>query len=102
MGASRTPVQGEAPSREELERRFRDEGLSEVRWWSNGPGDTFGWHDHPFHKVLFCSEGSIVFHTHDGDVELRSGDRLDIEPGTEHSATVGPDGVSCVEAPRSP
>jgi mannose-6-phosphate isomerase-like protein (cupin superfamily) len=101
MGTRRTPAQGVAPSRDELERRFREEGLWEVRWWSNGPGDTFGWHDHPFHKVLFCSEGSIVFHTRDGDVELRPGDRLDIEPGTEHSATVGPDGVSCVEAPRA-
>ena len=101
MGARMTPTQGVAPTRDELERRFRDEGLSGVRWWSNGPGDTYGWHDHPYHKVLFCSEGSIVFHTGDGDVELRPGDRLDVEPGTEHAATVGPEGVSCVEAPRT-
>lgn len=102
MAATRTENQGGAPSGDELERRLREEGLSEVRWWSNGPGVTFDWHHHPFHKVLFCSEGSIVFHTRDGDVELRPGDRLDIEPGTEHAATVGSDGVSCVEAPRSP
>jgi quercetin dioxygenase-like cupin family protein len=102
MGARRTAAQGAAPSRDELELRFREEGLSEVRWWSNGPGETFDWHDHPFHKVLFCSEGSIVFHSRDGDIELGPGDRLDIEPGTEHAATVGPEGVSCVEAPRTP
>jgi quercetin dioxygenase-like cupin family protein len=102
MGTRRTPAPDIAPRREQLERRFRDEGLSEVRWWSNGPGDTYGWHDHPYHKVLFCAEGSIVFHTRDGDVELRPGDRLDIEPGTEHAATVGADGVSCVEAPGTP
>jgi len=101
MVARRTPHRGPAPSREELERRFMDEGLSQARWWSNAPGDTFGWHDHPYHKVLICSEGSIVFHTGDGDVGLRPGDRLDIEPGNEHAATVGPDGVACVEAPRS-
>ena len=41
-----------------------------------------------------------MFHLADQDVELRAGDRLDIEPGTEHAATVGPDGVRCVEAPR--
>jgi quercetin dioxygenase-like cupin family protein len=50
--------------------------------------------------VLFCLDGSITFHTRDGDVELRTGDRLDIGPGTEHAATVGPSGVSCVEASR--
>jgi quercetin dioxygenase-like cupin family protein len=100
MGARRTAAQGPAPSREEFELGFQEEGLDAVRWWTNGPGETFDWHDHPFHKVLFCSEGSIVFHTRDGDVELRPGDRLDIEPGTEHAATVGPEGVSCVEAPR--
>jgi quercetin dioxygenase-like cupin family protein len=41
-----------------------------------------------------------VFHVGREDMELRAGDRLDIEPGTEHAATVGPDGVRCVEAPR--
>jgi hypothetical protein len=50
--------------------------------------------------VLFCLAGSIVFHTDDGDIELTAGDRLDLEPGTAHSATVGPDGCECVEASR--
>lgn len=47
--------------------------------------------------VLLRAEGSIVFHTRDGDIELSSGDRLDVEPGTEHAATVGSEGVTCVE-----
>jgi quercetin dioxygenase-like cupin family protein len=102
MGATRTPGTAPSPSNEELERRLREEGLSQPRWWSNAPGDTYGWHAHPYHKVLFCFEGSIVFHTRDGEVELHPGDRLDIEPGTEHGATVGSDGVACVEASRSP
>jgi hypothetical protein len=33
-------------------------------------------------------------------VELEAGDRMDLEPGTEHSAFVGPDGVVCLEAQR--
>jgi mannose-6-phosphate isomerase-like protein (cupin superfamily) len=102
MAVTRTPSKGPSPSRDELERRFREEGLSSPRWWSNGPGDTYGWHAHPYHKVLFCSEGWIVFHMRNGDVELRAGDRLDIEPRTEHAATVGAEGVVCVEATRSP
>ena len=102
MAATRTPNRGPSPSREELETRLREEGLSEPRWWSNAPGDTYGWHHHPYHKELYCSEGSIVFHLRDQDVELRAGDLLDIEAGTEHAATVGSEGVACVEASRSP
>ncbi len=79
---------------------FAAEGCSAPRSWANRPGDRYGRHDHPFHKVLFCLSGSIVFHTDDGDIELRAGDRLDLEPGTAHAATVGPNGCGCVEASR--
>jgi len=79
---------------------FAAEGCSASRSWDNGPGDRYGRHQHDMHKVLFCLEGSIVFHTDDGDVELRAGDRLDLEPGTAHAATVGPEGCRCVEAWR--
>jgi mannose-6-phosphate isomerase-like protein (cupin superfamily) len=79
---------------------FRAEGCSAPRSWGNGPGDAYGPHAHDFHKVLFCLGGSITFHLDDGDVELGPGDRLDIEPETEHAATVGPNGCSCVEASR--
>jgi mannose-6-phosphate isomerase-like protein (cupin superfamily) len=80
---------------------FRDEGCSAPRFWGNGPGDRYGRHSHDSHKVLFCLEGSITFHTDDGDVELRAGDRLDLGPGTAHAATVGPQGCECVEATRA-
>jgi cupin domain len=79
---------------------FRGEGCSPPRSWSNGPGDTYGPHDHPQHKVLFCLTGSIVFHCDDGDVELVAGDRLDLEPRTIHAATVGASGCTCIEAWR--
>lgn len=79
---------------------FRREGCSPPRFWSNGPGDTYGWHSHGYHKVLFCLSGSITFCLRSGDVTLGPGDRLDLEPETEHAATVGPQGVECVEASR--
>ena len=81
---------------------FRAEGCSAPRSWANGPGDRYGRHDHAYHKVLFCLAGSIAFHLDDGDVELTAGDRLDLEPGTPHAATVGPEGCECVEASREP
>jgi quercetin dioxygenase-like cupin family protein len=54
---------------------------------------------HPrYTKVLYCVSGSIVFHTREGDFELAPGDRLEVDPGTDHAATVGPGGVVCLEA----
>ena len=69
-----------------------------VTTWSNGPGDRYSPHSHSYKKVLCCLEGSIVFHNADGDTTLTPGDRMVIEPGTEHSTTVGPAGVRCAEA----
>jgi mannose-6-phosphate isomerase-like protein (cupin superfamily) len=92
---------GAMHGRSDAETRFREEGCSAPRAWVNGPGDTYGRHAHHYHKVLFCQEGSITFHTSDGDIDLAAGDRLDIEPGTEHAATVGPAGCACVEATRA-
>lgn len=81
------------------ETAFREEKLS-PQTWSNEPGFVYGEHDHPYHKVLFCIDGSITFHTPDGDIELGPGDRLDLPPRTRHSATVGQSGVTCMEAQR--
>ncbi len=95
MGSQLLPAAGRVPGevRAELEAR----GL-ELISWSNGPGYEYGWHDHGYHKTLICLTGSIVFHTDDGDVSLSAGDVLEIEPGTRHAATVGPEGVRCAEA----
>jgi quercetin dioxygenase-like cupin family protein len=89
----------ESPGHAEIEARFEEEGLN-PQVWGNEPGYEYAWHSHAFHKVLYCVSGSIVFHTEAGDFELKPGDRLDVEPGTGHSATVGPDGARCMEAAR--
>ena len=98
MGAVKSA--GAVDGREGAVRAFADERASAPRFWGNAPGDTYGRHDHGYHKVLFCLSGSIVFHTDDGDVELLPGDRLDLDPGTGHAASVGADGCECVEASR--
>ena len=92
--------EGPPPTPEQLDARLRDEGLQPSSW-GNAPGDTYGWHAHSYAKVLYCLTGGITFHLRDGeDVELRAGDRLEIDPGTHHAATVGREGVRCVEAAR--
>ncbi|MGZ5291783.1 MAG: cupin domain-containing protein [Actinomycetota bacterium] len=98
MGATRTP--SAVADRQDALDALRAEGCSAPRPWGNGPGDTYGRHAHAYHKVLYCLDGSITFHLDDGDVTLEPGDRLDLEPGTEHGATVGSAGCSCVEASR--
>lgn len=91
----------EAPSEANLDAILRKEGLSS-RWWSNAPGDRYGAHSHSFHKVLYCARGSIRFDLAESgeSFDLRPGDRLDIAAGTAHSAVVGAEGVTCVEASR--
>ena len=95
MSASKTAG---SVTRDEAPAIFTREGCSEPRSWGSAPGDRSGRHDHRRAKVLFCLEGSIVFHTDEGDVALESGDRLDLPAGTPHAATVGPAGCACVEA----
>lgn len=91
---------GPPPAAAEVEDRLRSEGLQPTGW-GNGPGDTYAWHAHAYAKILYCVSGGITFHLREGDdVELHAGDRLEIDPGTEHAATVGAEGVSCIEAPR--
>ena len=99
MAARHIPnTQASAPSSRELETRIASAGGGPVRWWTNGSGERYAWHDHPRRKVLYCRRGAITVHTRDGDVVVRPGEGLDLDPATEHAATVGPDGVECVEA----
>ena len=90
-------VPGDAEDSESIQTRFRAEGLS-PHSWGNAPGDIYGWHRHDYDKVLYCVRGGITFHGRDGDCALSAGDRLEIRAGTEHAATVGPEGVECMEA----
>lgn len=86
-------------SRDEALAIFEAEGLT-PHSWSNRPEYVYSEHSHPYHKVLICIEGSIIFHTADADITLEAGDRMDLAPETVHGATVGPNGVTCMEAAR--
>lgn len=94
--ARHIPFDGDhPPSVAEVEAELAEHGRPSS--WSNAPGDRYGAHAHGYRKHLVCVAGGITFHTPGGDVAMGAGDRLDLAPGTRHSATVGSQGVTCVE-----
>ena len=82
-----------------LRTRLAQEDL-DPQTWSNGPGVEYGAHSHDYDKIIVVEAGTIAFGlvTLGERVDLAVGDRLEIPAGTVHEATVGPDGVSCLEA----
>ncbi len=89
--------EGAPPEPSAIERRLRAEAR-DVYGWSNGPGDRYAEHSHSYHKLLFCTRGSIDFVLADGrSLTVRAGDRLVLPAGTRHGAIVGPHGCACVE-----
>ncbi len=92
------------PQEQDLRKRMQKEGLSPYSW-SNGPGDTYAVHSHGYEKVLYCVCGSIRFVLPDQaetsrNVDLAPGDCMILPAGIRHSAFVGPQGVTCLEATR--
>ena len=94
----------EPPSEHELRSKMQSDGLAPYSW-SNGPGDTYAVHSHTYEKVLYCVRGSIRFVLLDQPegsraIDLAAGDCMILPARTQHSAYVGPQGVTCLEATR--
>jgi quercetin dioxygenase-like cupin family protein len=86
---------------ENLMARLRGEA-TECYSWSNGPGDRYAAHSHPYEKILYCVDGSIAFllESEGSRIELKVGDKLVLPAGTIHAAVVGPAGCTCIEGKR--
>lgn len=94
-----TPWSGSAsPTQSTLWQLMADEGLSPYAW-SNGPHDVYAAHSHSYNKVIYVVQGSITFGLPElgKELTLKAGDRLDLPAGTVHNATVGAQGVVCLE-----
>lgn len=94
-----TWAESRPPTEDMLRRQLEAEGLRPYVW-ANDPGDVYAAHTHPYLKVIYVLEGSILFGLPDEnrDVRLTPGDRLELPAGIVHHATVGMEGVVCVEA----
>ncbi len=88
-------------AREQLMERLEAEA-ADCYSWSNGPGDRYQAHVHPYEKVLYCVAGSITFRLEDEarEIVLRPGDGMVLAAGTRHSAVVGHGGCVCIEGRR--
>ena len=75
-----------------------NEGLSPY-FWSNGAFDIYSAHSHGYDKVIYVVQGSITFGLPElnQSLTLKSGDRLDLPAGVVHNASVGSEGVVCLE-----
>lgn len=75
-----------------------DEGLAPYSW-SNGPFDAYSAHSHGYDKVIYVVRGSITFGLPElgQSLTLKAGDRLDLPTRVVHNATVGAEGVVCLE-----
>lgn len=88
-----------SPNQSKLWQLMADDGLSPYSW-SNGPHDVYSAHSHSYNKVIYVVQGSITFGLPEigQQLTLKAGDRLDLPAGTVHDATVGSQGVVCLEA----
>ena len=93
------------PQEHHLLLRMQQEGLSPYTW-SNGPNYSYAVHTHSYQKVLYCIQGSISFILHgqstesgqETSIDLSPGDCMLLPAGISHSAQVGSEGVTCLEA----
>ncbi len=96
------------PEEQHLRQQMQQQGLTPYAW-SNGPDEYYAVHSHAYQKILYCVCGSISFILPDKRDEtgamiticLNAGDGLVLPKGTRHSAQVGLDGVTCLEAAQS-
>jgi quercetin dioxygenase-like cupin family protein len=93
--------EAQPPTEAEVRQRLAAEGLQPYSW-ANDPGDVYRAHRHSYHKVIYVLTGSLTFGLpgEGRQVTLNAGDRLELPPGVEHDAVVGPQGVACLEAHR--
>ena len=70
--------------------------------WSNGPNFEYSAHTHSYTKVIYVVSGSITFLLPDSeeDIDMQAGDRLVLPARVLHAATVGTEGVVCLEAAK--
>ncbi len=100
LGAAVERHDGVPPGEDQIAARMRAGGLS-PHGWGNGPGDTYGWHEHGYDKVLYCVHGRIVFCTPAATSSSAPETRWS-SPRIPRTRQRPAQGVRCIETPRQP
>lgn len=82
-------------TQEEFEEQLEGEGFNQI-YVREDEGDTaYPPHEHETYTVHIILEGEMTFTGSDGRVRLlRPGDRVDVLPGEQHTAVIGPEGCT--------
>jgi len=72
---------------------MRSEGL-DVTEWTDDPGATYPEHSHERREVRVVLTGEMTISAGDQSFVLSPGDRIDLDAGEAHGATVGSAGVT--------
>jgi quercetin dioxygenase-like cupin family protein len=78
-----------------IKEKLTEEGYSNIFSWSDSPNTFYDWHTHSYREVRWVYKGSITIGYESGEVKLKPGDRMDIEPNTKHWAKTE-EGVSYI------
>ncbi|MCL4252306.1 MAG: cupin domain-containing protein [Anaerolineae bacterium] len=90
---------GTHPSESVITRLLHKENLRPYMWDAK-PNQRQAVHSHNTQTVLYVVSGLLEIHLPDDNlqVQLRSGDRIDIPANIRHSTIVGKNGARCAEA----
>lgn len=80
----------------EIKEKLKEEGFKHIYDWVDKPNTEYPKHSHKDRVVFYVIQGSILMNFKDKNVDLKSGDRFDVPPNTEHLAKVGVEGCTYV------
>lgn len=82
-----------AVDRKAVARELTDDAL-DVLIWEDAPDVHYPEHAHPSREVRHVLEGAMTVGSSGQTHELGPGDRIELDPGERHWASVGPEGVT--------
>jgi quercetin dioxygenase-like cupin family protein len=92
-GVARFVPGGGSVDKKRLTDSMRGEGL-DVTEWRDDPGSTYPEHSHQHREVRVVLTGQMTVSAGGRSFVLSPGDRIDLDAGEPHGATVGSSGVT--------
>lgn len=85
-------------NKEQIKQQLHSEGFPFIHKWSDAPNKIYSVHQHKDKVVLYILDGEVTFDFSGTKKLVQAGERIDVPPKTDHSAVVGPKGMSIIYA----